>query len=124
MRLATAFFLTLLSIGFVGTAFALSLRIVPESQRPERIRWLRAWFLKGAVLPMAIWLLMNLGISWELQPFMPQIQAAKYRGAPWGIQYIRFAAAGLFIVTSYWAAATLAWLLARSYAALEGDLLA
>ena len=29
---------------------------------------------------MAIWALMNLGLSWNLQPFMPQVQAAQNSG--------------------------------------------
>jgi len=124
MGLATAMFLTVLSVAFVATACVLTWRITPERQRPERIRWLRRWFLKGAALPIALWLVMNLGISWNLQPFMPQVQAAKNRGGPWGFAYLRVSAAGLFIITSYWAAVTLSWLLARARLVLEGEALA
>jgi hypothetical protein len=123
MGLATAMFLALLSVGFVATGCVLSWRITPEPQRQDRMRWLRSWFLKGAALPLALWLVMNVGISWNLQPFMPQVQAAKNRGGPWGFAYLRVSAAGLFIITSYWSAVTLAWLLARARATLEGDLL-
>ena len=124
MGLATAIFLAMLSVAFVATACVLSWRITPESQRPQRMRWLRGWFLKGAALPIVLWLIMNLGISWNLQPFMPQVQAVKNRGGPWGYAYFRVSAAGLFIITSYWATVTLAWLLARARAALEGETLA
>src|SRR5262245_18620643 len=124
MRFATAMFLVLLSVAFVATAVGLVRRVTPVGQRPDRIRWLIGWFVKGAALPLALWLVMNLGISWNFQPFMPQVQAAKNTGGAWGLAYFRVSVVGLFIVTSYWAAVTLGWSLWRTFIALEGETLA
>jgi hypothetical protein len=73
------------------------------------------------LLPLAIWALMNIGLSWELQPFMPEIQAAQNSGGDWGLEFLRVMGIGLFIVTSYWVAATLGWTLISLARAMDEE---
>ena len=37
----------------------------------EDRRWLVGWSLKGVLLPFVVWAVMNWGLSWDLQPFIP-----------------------------------------------------
>ena len=64
---------------------------------------------------------MNLGLSWNLQPFMPQVQAAQNSGSGWFPAYLRVVAVGLFVISSYWAAVTLGWALVEAGAGSEGE---
>jgi hypothetical protein len=118
----TAFVVVLiLGAVFVGAAWGLVWRLAPDRYRGPGRRWLTVWSLKGLLVPLALWAVMNLGISWELQPFMPQVQAAQNGGGRWFPVFLRVAANGVFIVCSYWMAATLAWAVVRAGLATEGD---
>ena len=85
--------------------------LTPERRQAQLRRWLLRWSVKGLLVPLVIWALMNVGLAWSLQPFMPQIQAAKNAGSDWFPVYLRVLGIGLFIVSSYWAALTLGWTL-------------
>jgi hypothetical protein len=63
---------------------------------------------------------MNVGLFRWLQPYMPQVQAAQNSGAGWFPAYLRVLAAGWFVISSYWAAMTLGWLLLEAGRASEG----
>ncbi len=106
---------------FIAGAWGLAWRLVPEHRRRARLRWLLPWSIKGLVLPALLWTIMNLGVSWSLQPFMPEIQAAQNKGGDWLPEFFRVLAAGLFIVSSYWAAVTLGWSLFEARVGLEGE---
>jgi hypothetical protein len=54
-------------------------------------------------------MLMNIGLSWNLQPFMPDVQWAQNSGKPWFPDYLEVLGRGFFLITSYWAAITLGW---------------
>jgi len=113
-------FAILLSIGclsavFVAAGCFLTYRFTPEANQPQIIAWLRTWGLRGLLVPAAIWALMNLGLSWNLQPFMPQVQAAQVRGGPWFPEFISVLTTGVFVLSSYWSAVTLAWLLVSAF---------
>ena len=84
--------------------------LVPPSGRPE-----------GLLVPLAIWALMNVGFSWSLQPFMPQVQAAQNSGSGWFPAYLRVLATGLFVISSYWTALTLGWVLVEAGVGSEGE---
>jgi hypothetical protein len=109
-------FLPSLSIMLAGGAAILAHRLAPETERAKNFWWLLAWFGKGFLLPFALWTLMNLGLAWNLQPFMPEIQAAKNIGKGWAPVLWRVLNDGFFIVSSSWAAVTLAWQLAVAWA--------
>ena len=122
MGQAIATFLALLLLGAVLTAmtWVLTLRLSAEAKHERMHRWLLVWALKGLALPAGLWMILNLGISFDLQPFMPVVQAAKNRGGNWAPQDPRVIATGLFIVSSYWSALTLGWLLVSASRAVEG----
>src|SRR6266566_7069314 len=75
-------------------------RLSREQERRQNLRRLLPWLIKGFMLPFALWVVMNLGISWQLQPFMPQVQAAQNSGTNWIPAFLHVIAAGLFAVSS------------------------
>jgi hypothetical protein len=113
--------LSVLSAGIVSGTCAMVYRLTPQHRRGQQLRWLVGWFIKGLALPMLLWMIMNIGISWNLQPFMPAIQAAKIAGDPWIFEFLGYVGCGFFIAGSYWTALTLGWVLVRASRGLEGD---
>jgi len=113
--------LFVLSAASVATAWMLSYLLIPERRHPQLLRSLIAWSVKGLLVPLAIWALMNLGLSWNLQPFMPQVQAAQNSGSDWFPEYLRVLATGLFIISTYWTSVTLSWFLIETGVGMEGD---
>lgn len=97
-------------------------KCAPAAGQAAALRAEWPWLAKGLFLPFALWVLMNLGLSDELQPFMPSIQAVQNAGKPWFPIFLRVALGGLLIITSCWTATTLIWLLLRAYHGLEADL--
>ena len=108
-------------LGLVGTACFLSWRLASRNTARQEIRWLLRWSGKGLVFPLVLWALMNVGLSFTLQPFMPQVQAAQNRGGNWLPAFMRVMAVGLFVISSYWSAATLGWALWRAGARLDEE---
>ena len=104
---ATFISLSLLSGVFVLSTWAMVYRLSPEHRQRQTLRWLLKWSIKGLFLPVAFWALLNVGISWSLQPFMPEVQFARNSGKPWGGAFFQVVGHGLFIVSSYWTALTL-----------------
>ena len=123
MNQAVSVFLSLffLSGMAVCAAWVLSCGLTPENRRPQLRRSLLRWSARGLLVPLAIWALMNVGLSWRLQPFMPQVQAAQNSGSGWFPAYLRVVAAGLFVISSYWTAMTLGWVLVEAGAGSEGE---
>src|ERR1039458_8020023 len=101
MRPELEFFLILivLSAASVATACVLAYGLSPERQRSQLLRPLLLWSGKGLLVPAIIWVLMNIGLSWNLQPFMPQIQAARASTDPWVPVFLHVMAVGLFIIS-------------------------
>lgn len=112
--------LSVLSAGIVTAICAMVYRLTPEHRRRSQFQWFVGWFIKGLVLPMVLWMVMNIGISWDIQPFMPQIQAAKIAKEPWFFYFLGYVGCGFFIVGTYWSALTLGWVLLRASQGLEG----
>ena len=122
MKAASLFvFVFLLSVALVSIVWVTTRRLTPEQHRSQIVRWLLAWSIKGLLLPVGLWTLMNIGLSWNLQPFMPQIQFAKNNGLPWAPPFLSAMAAGLFVLTSYWSALTLGWVLTQKSIGLTGE---
>ncbi len=115
------FFLVVLSAASVAAGCLLAGSLTPERRRSQRLRGLLPWSAKGLLVPLVLWALMNLGLSWNLQPFMPQVQAAQNSGSGWFPVYLHVLAVGLFVICSYWAAITLAWTVVEAAAATEGE---
>ena len=110
-----------MSAALIGAAWIMTLRLTPEPAQRQRVRWLLAWSLKGLLIPLAVWAVMNLGVSWNLQPFMPQVQIAQNSGKGWLGAYLRVLLAGGFIISSTWTAGTLGWAVAEAASGSEGE---
>jgi hypothetical protein len=123
MERSIAIFVALLILSAIFTFMSLGLayRVTPEYQRRRRLRMLLAWFIKGLFIPAAVWALMNLGLAWYLQPFIPEIQVAQQAGDPWFHLYLKFVGRGLFVISSCWAVATILWALLPAQATLEKE---
>jgi hypothetical protein len=121
-RAALSFFLLIgMSAGLAGAGWVMALRLAPEPARAARQRWLVFWSLKGLLLPLAIWAIMNVGLSWNLQAFMPQVQAAQNSGKGWFEAFCWVLGKGLFVISSAWTAVTLGWALAQAARVIEGE---
>src|SRR5215467_2869973 len=119
---AIFFALSFLSGVFVIAAWGLAYRLAPQHRRRQTLRWLLFWSLKGLFLPFLVWVLMNIGLSWSLQPFMPQIQSAQIRGANWFKPFFRMLGYGAFILSTYWTAITLGWVVVKARLGLPREL--
>ena len=113
--------LTFLSAAFVFSTWAMVYRLAPEHRRQQQLHWLGFWSIKGLFLPIALWTVLNIGLSWSLQPFMPEVQAAQLGRGSWVPTFLRVVGEGMFIVSSFWAALTLGWALRRATLGLEGQ---
>ena len=103
--------LSILSAASIAAGWVLSYSLIPERRHPQLLRPLITWSVKGLLVPLAIWALMNLGLSWNLQPFMPQVQAAQNNGGAWFPEYLRALEVGFFVISTYWTSVTLSWFL-------------
>ena len=122
MRLAlyTLVSLMMISLALVSATCVLTCRLAEEPSRPAFRRWLAGWTLKGLLAPSAIWVLFNLGLTWDLQPLMPAVQAGRITGN-WVAPFMKISGVGAFVVSSYWAAATLLWVLVHASRGLKGE---
>jgi hypothetical protein len=114
-------FVLCLAIGFVSAGWFMAWRVLPQTDQRQFMRSFVAWTIKGALVPLTLWIFMNLGISWRLQPFMPEVQAAQNSGGSWFPAFVHVVTLGLFVVSSYWAAVTLGWTVWRAGAGLQED---
>src|SRR5258706_2625384 len=85
---------------FTGLGWGLSFRLTPESKRKQRLRSLTVWSIRGLLLPGFVWMVMNFGISWNLQPFMPEVQWAQSSGKAWFPTFLAVAGKGFFLISS------------------------
>ena len=81
-----------------------------SEQNPRLRRWFKNWMFKGLLTPFLLWMVFN-SAAWNwLPPLMQQVELAKANGHwPEMMRYV--ATLGLFVVGTYWAAFTVAWLL-------------
>ncbi|NOS72527.1 MAG: hypothetical protein HOP33_21720 [Verrucomicrobia bacterium] len=121
MWFITLIFSTLAGVGFIAAAMSTQWRFVPEPRRKAAVLSEWPWFVKGFVLPLILWALMNIGLSQTLQPFMPNIQAAQNAGRSWTPAFLRAMSSGIFIVSTYWAAVTMSIVLFQTWRKIEGE---
>jgi tetratricopeptide (TPR) repeat protein len=83
---------------------------LPPEQSPLLRRWFKGWMLKGLLTPFLLWMIFD-SAAWNwLPPLMPAVQFAKMNGDwPEIMEYV--VTLGLFVISTYWAAVTVAWLL-------------
>jgi hypothetical protein len=104
---------------FITVPWVLTLRLTPEPKQGRVAHWLLSWSLRGVGIPILLWGLINIGLAWNLQPFMPEVQAARNRGGNWAPEYLRVLGLGLYFVSSYWSTITLAWVLVSATRAVD-----
>lgn len=97
-------------IGGVWMPGSSLLERLPKAQEADLRRWLRVWAIKGVAAPLLVWLIFNCGVSELFPPLMAQIQAAPRGWAKVGA-FFDVAGSSFCVIGSYWAAATLGWLL-------------
>ncbi len=114
MWFAVFIFAALGAVIFVVIAGTTVYRLSHEEECRQNLQRLWPWLLKGLVLPALLWMTLNVGFSWNLHAFMPQVQAAQNRGKNWLSPYCQVTSAGLFAISSYWAALTILSVLARA----------
>src|SRR5438045_353009 len=69
------------------------------------------WLAKGLVQPVIVWMLANAAISSRYPPLLSHVGlAAKAGGAKWLSAWLALVLPTVFVVSSYWAAATFLWL--------------
>jgi hypothetical protein len=107
------------SVGLAAGTWVVALRLAPLANRPALGRWLRLWTLEGVAVPSLAWAFLNAGLSWTLPPLMPSVQQAAYLGNPWPTFFFVLGA-GVFVITSYWAALSVGWRMFRLHAELTG----
>ncbi len=101
---------TLLGLtGFCLAMWDFSQRL-PPAQVPKLRRWFLNWMLKGLATPFLLWLLFNSAVCDWFPPLMPAVEWAKLHGE-WCDIMLSVATLGLFVIGTYWAALTAAWLL-------------
>ncbi len=118
--LLTPLLLVMVIVGVVGWSVR---RLSVEAEDEDAtfiIDW--PWFARGFIVPASLWFLMNIGLSFHLQPFMPAIQFARNAGGNWLTPFLRVMDGGLILIVSFWGAFTLAWLLLRVRRELREDL--
>lgn len=114
-------FLGSLGLGLAAFAWVTGYRFATETARLENFRWLRAWTLRGLLVPAFIWAVMNFGFSFEFQPFMPRLQIVQGT-VNWLPLYCAYAATGFCVISSYWTAVTLAWIAWRAGNGLDAEI--
>jgi hypothetical protein len=83
---------------------------LPKAQAADLRRWLRLWAAKGMGVPLALWLICNSDFSESFPPILGQIQAAA-PGLATFKAWLEAAGTGFLVISSFWAALTLGWLL-------------
>lgn len=94
----------LLLAGFTVIVLQYWERLMGDDDSARSRRWIWKWYIKGVAAPMVIWVLLVAGGMPGLPPLFGQL------GPKPVASVINASAAGLVVISSYWAAITLAWL--------------
>jgi hypothetical protein len=114
-------FTSLVALGFVGLAGHTIYRLTPPEHSRAALQAEWPWFVKGFLVPLALWILMNAGLSFQLPPFMPVVQVAQNSGTNWSFAFLGVIGAGLLIIATYWAGVTVGWNVIRVSRGIEGE---
>ena len=86
-------------------------------------RWLIGWMVKGMALPVLAWALLNAGrhpVLPAMIPLTPPANAGWFGHLAFSFKYVVIQTEpALFVISSYWAALTLAWLIVAAAARME-----
>ena len=107
--------------GLAAMTWLMVRRMTPPTDQAEVQSWLIGWTLKGIAVPFLIWGLMNFGLSWSIQPFMPEVQAALNTPGTFAPAFVVALGSGVFVICSYWAAVTLGWVAFKTARGLSAE---
>ena len=77
-------------------------------------RWLLRWVSRGAVMPVAVWVVLNLGRMPLMPPLTRGIASAR-AGGNWGQALITQTWLAALVIGSFWAALTFGWFLSSLF---------
>ena len=106
---------SLLFIGLIGAFIAIVvdlLQDLPTSESHKMRKWLIAWFIKGAIVPIIAWMLFNSGIFQNLPDFVSARMLEKMHGSHRDATLLLLFV-GVIVITTYWMALTSGWLVTR-----------
>jgi len=66
------------------------------------------WAAKGVAVPLFLWIVMNIGLTTLLPPFLPEVAVVKNAGGFWPWAVLRYTSPAMSVIVSYWAALSLA----------------
>lgn len=112
----------LLSPLVVGVVIWALYRLAPVEQQYNTLIVEWPWLVKGLLTPVLMWIVMNIGFSFQFHAFMPSIQKAQNANEPWGTIFLQVVAGGALLITSFWAALTIIWWLLRAYRQIAPEL--
>jgi hypothetical protein len=69
------------------------------------------WVAKGVAAPVLIWVEFNSVLVFGGAPYLPGLQILKLGGGPWVAVLLYVIAAGVLVISFYWAAASFGWML-------------
>src|SRR5437016_4330093 len=103
----------LLFIALLGAFIAVVIDLLnqlPTTESHKIRKWLIQWFIKGAIVPIVVWTLFNLGVFDNLPDFASAGMIHRVGSSANAKMLLIFA--GTIVITTYWTALSSAWLLA------------
>jgi hypothetical protein len=85
-----------------------------EEEKPKKLRWFKAWVIKGLGLPILVWIICNLGSSPIVPPMVAAVAVGKVTSGLGRI--VALTAPAVAIMASYWTAVTFAWFVGSAFA--------
>ncbi len=100
-------------VGIAGFYFVMAdfFGRLPADKGPGLRRWFRTWMIKGLLVPLGIWVLLNSAVFDSVPPLIMSVEYGKLNGQ-WLGALLDVTTLGLFVISTYWAAVTSGWLLA------------
>lgn len=102
---------------FVLPAFHYWRRLAGNEFPEEEWRLLLRWLITGTFIPFALWFFFNSGLM--VPPVWPTVAPLNAGVALWWKSFENLAGGAAFLISSYWAGITFAWLLARVFSLVE-----
>jgi tetratricopeptide (TPR) repeat protein len=104
---------SLLFIALLGAFIAVTADLLQQLPTPESrstFKWLIQWCIKGALAPVLVWIVFNLGIFERLPDFVSSKMLEKMGGAHGNAELLMIFV-GVIVICTYWTALTSGWLL-------------
>ena len=107
------------SLGLLALAVHYWMQVRAECAVFSR-RWFMSWVFRGVVVPMGVWIYLNLGQTPMMPPLLRQIEVMR-SATNWGEALAAQACMGLMVLMILWSAITFAWFVAGMLSAARND---